>query len=543
MLPDVTAATCDVEIEGDVGHRRDEYPAVAVEAASVEHLDQDLRVAAAEEPEQTRLRRRPDAGLRLADLAGRRLVAHPYLVTPLEDERRGLRTALREAPSRGRIEGVRKRVQLAHRGPIVAVQRRPAAVSVGVGAHQRLDGHAVAGTARAVAARVRDPQNVTQLVTHDLFVGLARIRRRAQPLPVAVLRRDVRLDDRERLDLLVPRNFVRRDARVAVEEGVRDRDRAALTMPVRPRDLVERILVGDRVHSVNLVGPELRVQRAPKDQVRPARRIVVPGADRRAHLGQTAAGHPGLTARLDGHPDAALPVELSPPQRETVVEAGRRTPGEPERLDDPQGPGRPIDLEVVGRPVRARGAVGDPAAKPVRVAGPAIRLARQQDALPRPDLEEQAETELDRAIDTVPRFEEEEHPVVLGQHRQAENPHRHAVRPDAARLANEDRAARDEALQHVLDFDRVVRRRPVRAERRHNGPDLAEHDDRRALDHRGVGRQDVDRGGGGGRHEEGEQEWKRCYSRHGKANVSLAGTATCPCRLRCDQRSLSPSVT
>ncbi|MCY3968421.1 MAG: hypothetical protein OXG74_00680 [Acidobacteria bacterium] len=381
---------------------------------------------------------------------------------------------------------------------------------------------------------------MSQLVGHDFLMGLARIRGPADPFLVAVLRGDVGLDDLQRLNGVVARNRVRRNRGVAVEEGVGDRDRPPPALPVRTRDLVERVLVRDRVHSIDLVDQELPARGPAEDQAHSAPRIVVPRSDAGAHFGQAAAGHARLPAGLHGDADALAAVELSPPEREAVVEARRGAPGEPERPGDPQGAVGPAGVDVVGRPVDPRHAVGDPAAEAGRVARLAARLARQQDAVPRPDLEEEAEAELDGAVDTFRRIEEEEHPVALGQHRQAENSHRNAVRPDTARLANEDRAAGNEALQHVLDLHRVVRRRHVRGERRRGGPDLAEHEDRRTLDHPRVGGQDVDdrrrRSGNEGGGEEN-------YSPHLKAKVSLAGTATSPCRLRCDQRSLSPSVT
>ena len=100
MSPLATAAARDVEVESDIGHGRHEDPAAAVVRATVEHLDQHLRVVAVEEPEQPRLAGSPDSRSGLADSAFCGFVAHTHLVAAVENERRRRGTAVRVLPSR-----------------------------------------------------------------------------------------------------------------------------------------------------------------------------------------------------------------------------------------------------------------------------------------------------------------------------------------------------------------------------------------------------------------------------------------------------------
>ena len=92
----------DVEVEGDIRDRRHEDPTAAVVRAAVEHFDQHLRVAAAEEPEQTGLVRGPDPSSGLADSAFCGFVAQAHLVAAVENERRRRGAAVGVLPSRYR---------------------------------------------------------------------------------------------------------------------------------------------------------------------------------------------------------------------------------------------------------------------------------------------------------------------------------------------------------------------------------------------------------------------------------------------------------
>ena len=74
-------------------------------------------------------------------------------------------------------------------------------------------------------------------------------------------------------------------------------------------------------------------------------------------------------------------------------------------------------------------------------------------------------------------MEEEEHAVSLDRNRQAHDPQRVAAGAEASRLANDDRAAGHEALQHFLHLEHVVRRGHVSRWRRLGRDDLAEDDD------------------------------------------------------------------
>jgi len=108
----------------------------------------------------------------------------------------------------------------------------------------------------------------------------------------------------------------------------------------------------------------------------------------------------------------------------------------------------------------------------------ADRQARVADV----NLPEQAEGVLDNAVDPfLFRPQEQEQAIAVREHRQAQDPEGEPVIVDAAGLLNDDRRAANGALQHFLDVEDVVRRRPAPMLFRSRGPDHAEDDERRPV--------------------------------------------------------------
>jgi len=233
-----------------------------------------------------------------------------------------------------------------------------------------------------------------------------------------------------------------------------------------------RILEGDRVRTVEVQG-RLLVRQAAPDQVDPAPGILVPCLHRGKHLRHPAARDAPLAVRVDHHANALAPVELPPASwelRSGAAVGGRQVEGG----DDRRGFLSRIAREVVGQTVGAGHVIGDAAAKPDRVAraplvdpgagGRAVgdgpdtkrRFALQHHAAGRRRLEEHAQGEFDGAVDAIDWTQEEQHPVAFGERWQAGHPAHQAVRTDAAGLANDDRAARNEALEHLLDPEHDV---------------------------------------------------------------------------------------
>ncbi|MYF04864.1 MAG: hypothetical protein F4230_07775 [Holophagales bacterium] len=140
--------------------------------------------------------------------------------------------------------------------------------------------------------------------------------------------------------------------------------------------------------------------------------------------------------------------------------------------------------------------IGDPAPERLRVARQArtntfIRpevvgqrrpppergLAHEQRPAACLHLEEHAEREFDGAVDALDRVEEEQHPIPLDEIGEPHDSSRHAAGADPPGLTHDDRAARDEALQHLLDLEHEVGRRDAVHGRRFGRDDFAEHDD------------------------------------------------------------------
>ncbi len=124
-------------------------------------------------------------------------------------------------------------------------------------------------------------------------------------------------------------------------------------------------------------------------------------------------------------------------------------------------------------------------------------LTHKQAARGRRHFEEHAQRQLDRAVrERVPRIrnllEKEQHPVARRHHRQSVDARVHAVLAHSTELPNQNRATRDPSLQHLRNLEDRVGGRVPRSGSRHDGPHLAEDDDRRPVHHHRVARVYVD---------------------------------------------------